>query len=135
MEYPCSALLIVNPERNPLVVAEIKLGKVALQMGGTAVLVHPVHATFEDAEKAFDRVGVRAIQADTMLMTDESSVYRSIGREFKYHFTVQHGIGEYVRGRQNSRVGPGGIGLPIRQLVAEPGDPAGAAALGANRAV
>src|SRR5580704_6335183 len=38
------------------------------------------------------------IAADTMLMTDESAVYRPIGREFKYHFTVQHGIGEYVRG-------------------------------------
>jgi transposase-like protein len=38
------------------------------------------------------------IAADTMLMTDESSVYRSIGKDFKYHFTVQHGIGEYVRG-------------------------------------
>ncbi len=38
------------------------------------------------------------IKADTMLMTDEASYYRSIGREFKYHFTVEHGIGEYVRG-------------------------------------
>lgn len=38
------------------------------------------------------------IKADSMLMTDEASYYRSIGREFKYHFTVQHGIGEYVRG-------------------------------------
>jgi hypothetical protein len=33
-----------------------------------------------------------------MLMTDEASYYRSIGEGFKYHFTVQHGIGEYVRG-------------------------------------
>lgn len=32
------------------------------------------------------------------LHTDESSVYRSIGKEFKYHFTVAHGAGEYVRG-------------------------------------
>ncbi|MBV9860736.1 MAG: IS1595 family transposase [Alphaproteobacteria bacterium] len=38
------------------------------------------------------------IKADSMLMTDEAGYYRSIGREFKYHFTVQHGIGEYVRG-------------------------------------
>ena len=38
------------------------------------------------------------IKADSMLMTDEASYYRSIGHEFKYHFTVQHGIGEYVRG-------------------------------------
>jgi transposase-like protein len=38
------------------------------------------------------------IKADSRLMTDEATYYRSIGREFKYHFTVQHGIGEYVRG-------------------------------------
>jgi transposase-like protein len=39
------------------------------------------------------------IKADSMLMTDEATYYRSVGSEFKYHFiTVQHGIGEYVRG-------------------------------------
>jgi transposase-like protein len=38
------------------------------------------------------------IKSDSMPMTDEAAYYRSIGREFKYHFTVQHGIGEYVRG-------------------------------------
>ncbi len=38
------------------------------------------------------------IDAASWLNTDESSVYRSIGRDFRYHFTVQHGIGEYVRG-------------------------------------
>jgi transposase-like protein len=38
------------------------------------------------------------IDAASWLMTDESMVYRSIGKEFKYHFTVEHGIGEYVRG-------------------------------------
>lgn len=38
------------------------------------------------------------IKAESWLMTDEASYYRSIGKNFKYHFTVQHGIGEYVRG-------------------------------------
>jgi transposase-like protein len=38
------------------------------------------------------------IDPASWLMTDESSVYRSIGKEFKYHFTVEHGAGEYVRG-------------------------------------
>lgn len=37
-------------------------------------------------------------RAGSMLMTDEATYYRSIGREFKYHFTVQHGVGEHVRG-------------------------------------
>jgi transposase-like protein len=38
------------------------------------------------------------IEADTMLMTDEAAMYRSIGKSFRHHFTVEHGIGEYVRG-------------------------------------
>jgi transposase-like protein len=38
------------------------------------------------------------IEADTMLMTDEAVVYRSIGTDFRHHLTVEHGIGEYVRG-------------------------------------
>jgi transposase-like protein len=38
------------------------------------------------------------VAADSWLMTDESAVYRSIGKEFGQHFTVEHGIGEYVRG-------------------------------------
>lgn len=38
------------------------------------------------------------IKADSWLMTDEASYYTAIGKEFKHHFTVQHGIGEYVRG-------------------------------------
>jgi transposase-like protein len=38
------------------------------------------------------------IAADSWLMTDESAVYRAIGKDFGQHFTVEHGIGEYVRG-------------------------------------
>ncbi len=33
-----------------------------------------------------------------MLMTDEAALYGKIGSEFKHHFTVEHGTGEYVRG-------------------------------------
>ncbi|MBI4724937.1 MAG: IS1595 family transposase [Rhodomicrobium sp.] len=33
-----------------------------------------------------------------MLMTDEAKYYGKIGAEFKHHFTVEHGAGEYVRG-------------------------------------
>jgi hypothetical protein len=35
---------------------------------------------------------------ESVLMTDESAVYGTIGRDFKAHFTVEHGAGEYVRG-------------------------------------
>jgi len=33
-----------------------------------------------------------------MLMTDEATYYGKLGKEFKHHFTVEHGAGEYVRG-------------------------------------
>jgi transposase-like protein len=33
-----------------------------------------------------------------MLMTDEATLYGKIGSEFRNHFTVEHGAGEYVRG-------------------------------------
>jgi hypothetical protein len=35
---------------------------------------------------------------ESMLMTDEAKLYGPIGKEFKHHFTVEHGKGEYVRG-------------------------------------
>ena len=38
------------------------------------------------------------IRDDSMLMTDEPGQYRPIGKDFKWHFTVNHGVGEYVRG-------------------------------------
>jgi transposase-like protein len=39
-----------------------------------------------------------SIKADSWLMTDDASYYRWADKEFKYHFTVQHSIGEYARG-------------------------------------
>ena len=38
------------------------------------------------------------LSKEAMLMTDEAKYYKPIGKEFKHHFTVEHGAGEYVRG-------------------------------------
>ena len=38
------------------------------------------------------------LRKESMLMTDEASYYKPIGKEFAYHFSVEHGAGEYVRG-------------------------------------
>lgn len=38
------------------------------------------------------------IHHDSMLMTDEAGQYRPIGKGFKWHFAVNHAIGEYARG-------------------------------------
>jgi transposase-like protein len=51
------------------------------------------------------------------LMTDESAVYRSIGKEFKYHFTVEHGAGEYVRGGAHTNTIEGFFSIFKRGMV------------------
>jgi transposase-like protein len=38
------------------------------------------------------------LDRESMLMTDEATYYRPIGKAYKHHFTVDHGSGEYVRG-------------------------------------
>lgn len=38
------------------------------------------------------------LDKEGMLMTDEAKYYGKLGSEFKHHFTVEHGAGEYVRG-------------------------------------
>ncbi len=38
------------------------------------------------------------IRKESMLMSDEATYYTPIGKEFRHHFTVEHGKGEYVRG-------------------------------------
>ncbi|MBJ7532630.1 IS1595 family transposase [Rhodomicrobium vannielii ATCC 17100] len=38
------------------------------------------------------------LRKESMLMTDEAALYGKIGKEFKHHFTVEHGKDEYVRG-------------------------------------
>ncbi len=38
------------------------------------------------------------LDPDSTLMTDEAGQYRSIGKDYAGHETVNHGIGEYVRG-------------------------------------
>ncbi|MBC7871698.1 MAG: IS1595 family transposase [Chitinophagaceae bacterium] len=38
------------------------------------------------------------IRKESALMTDEAKYYEPIGAEFKYHLTVNHSAGEYVRG-------------------------------------
>jgi transposase-like protein len=38
------------------------------------------------------------VDADTFVMTDEGAVAKALGREFVQSASVNHGIGEYVRG-------------------------------------
>ncbi|MGH6791750.1 MAG: transposase [Methyloceanibacter sp.] len=38
------------------------------------------------------------VHQNTMLMTDEAGQYVPLSRRFKWHFPVNHSVGEYVRG-------------------------------------
>ena len=51
-------LRVVDAIGDALVVPEVELGKVAVQMLFAAMLIDALHPALEDAEKAFDGVGV-----------------------------------------------------------------------------
>src|SRR5437660_1274148 len=61
------AFQIVNAERDPIIVPEIKLRGVPMQMGFADVEITPVDAAFEDAEKILDRVGMPEVGANIFL--------------------------------------------------------------------
>lgn len=50
------ALLIINPKRDSVAIAEIEFGKVAVQMALVAVLIHADHSALEDGEEALGAV-------------------------------------------------------------------------------
>jgi hypothetical protein len=51
-------------------------------------------------------------------MTDEASYYHAIGREFRHHYTVAHGIGEYVRGGAHANTIEGFFSIFKRGMLA-----------------
>jgi hypothetical protein len=54
--------LIRNPQRNAVVITEIKFHQIPMKVLLAAVLINALHAALKDAEKALNRVGVdRAI--------------------------------------------------------------------------
>ena len=57
-EQAVSASLVVDPKCNPVAVAEIELGHIAMQVALRGVLIDAFHAALEDREKTFDGVGV-----------------------------------------------------------------------------
>ncbi|HEY6644717.1 IS1595 family transposase [Povalibacter sp.] len=57
------------------------------------------------------------ISADAKLMTDESSAYTLVGREFASHGFTSHGIGEYVRGDIHSNTVEGYFSIFKRGLM------------------
>jgi hypothetical protein len=71
------------------------VGAKLIERGGK---VRSQHVNDVNAAATLRPILRKQINADSWLMTDEASYYRAIGREFRHHYTVAHGIGEYVRG-------------------------------------
>jgi transposase-like protein len=57
------------------------------------------------------------LKQETVLMTDEAGQYRNIGKEFAGHETVNHGIGEYVRGGAHTNTIEGYFSILKRGIV------------------
>lgn len=58
--------LVINAEGDTVIVAEFVLGKIAVQVLLGAMLIDALHAALEDAEYAFDGVGVDAVLRSTI---------------------------------------------------------------------
>lgn len=52
------ARYVVDAISDPVAIAEIELGQIAIQMIMTAVLVNTLHPALEDTEESFDGIGV-----------------------------------------------------------------------------
>lgn len=65
-----------------------------IERGGKVRSNHVQHVTAENLRP----IMFEQLHADSRLMTDEARVYSPLGRAFAEHHTVNHGIGEYVRG-------------------------------------
>jgi transposase-like protein len=57
------------------------------------------------------------LKQETTLMTDEAGQYRNVGKEFAAHETVNHGIGEYVRGGAHTNTIEGYFSILKRGIV------------------
>ncbi len=66
-----------------------------VERGGRARSVHVPALTANAAKDVLRR---NVLRNDTHLMTDESNIYKDVGREFVSHESVNHSIKEYGRG-------------------------------------
>lgn len=65
-----------------------------IERGGHARSFHVANVTAKDVRGLI----VQNVDRSSILMTDESSVYKRLGQEFVQHSAVNHGLGEYARG-------------------------------------
>jgi hypothetical protein len=97
---------VINAERDPIVVAEIKLGRVAMQMRLADVEIAAVDATLEDRKEVFDRVGMPERGAHIFLgAVVDGAVSVEIASDSGINWrVVGHQIGRLIDVRDNDRL-------------------------------
>ncbi len=65
-----------------------------VERGGKVRSQHVTHVTAENLRPIL----MEQLHTDSILMTDEARQYKPLGKAFAEHHSVNHGIGEYVRG-------------------------------------
>jgi transposase-like protein len=69
-----------------------------VERGGS---VHSFHVPAVNSDNVRE-ILVSQVNRDSFLVTDESGIYKKVGREFAAHGKVNHSIGEYVRGEAHT---------------------------------
>ncbi len=84
-----------------------------VERGGEARVTHMGHVT----AKNIGAFMAKAVDTKSRLMTDESKLYGSLGKEFASHETVNHAAKEYARGDVNTNSVEGMFGVFKRGMV------------------
>lgn len=118
----CDEVFIGPREKNKHEVDRKHLGRGAVGKEAVVSLVERsgrVHSTHVPNVKAATLRPVLESQtaADSFLMTDEALQYRPLGKRYRFHFAVEHSIGEYVRGDIHTNTIEGYFSILKRGLV------------------
>jgi transposase-like protein len=84
-----------------------------VERGGEARVTHMGHVTARNIGAFM----AKAADMQSRLMTDESKLYGSLGKEFASHETVNHAAREYARGDVNTNTVEGMFGVFKRGMV------------------
>ena len=105
-EHAIGAHLIIDTERDPVVVPEIKLGRIAMQVRLADVEVTAVDAALEDRKEVLDRVGVPESGPNIFLggMIDGPVAGELIAHRPADRSIISHQVAGFVHVRDDDRL-------------------------------
>lgn len=96
LQQTISAGNVINTQGHAVTIAEIELGKVAVQMVMAAMLVDALHAALEYRKEAFDGIGVQGLICLGDIFAD-TVTHKAMGAEVHFQVGVLSGfIGKYA---------------------------------------